>query len=134
MIIIYDKANTLNLPYVHESGAVKYYKFVPGKNEVEKKVWDAIVEYNGTRFDHYGRFLRPLNEEAAGDGDIDYAALKPKELSELIENTFNIDELIIIETAEKGREKGGRKSVLKEIDKQIEIISKEEAKLEKSRD
>jgi hypothetical protein len=129
MIIIYDKANTLSLPYVDEADAVKYVKFVPGKNEVEKKVWDAILEYNGSRFDHYGRFLRPLNEEAAGDGDIDYAALNVKELSDLIENTMDVDALIAIETAEKLRDKP-RKSVLKDIDKQVEAITKFEKSVE----
>jgi hypothetical protein len=133
MIIIYNKANTLSLPYVDEAGAVKYVKFVPGEQEVEKKVWDAILEYNGSRFDHYGRFLKPLDEKAAGDGEIDYAALSPSKLSELIENTYDVEKLIAIETAENGREKGGRKSVLKQIDKQIELIGKEEAKLEESR-
>lgn len=129
MIIIYDKANTLSLPYVDEAKAVKYVKFVPGKNEVEKKVWDAILEYNGSRFDHYGRFLRPLNEEAAGDGEIDYTALSVKELAELIENTMDVDALIAIETAEKLRDKP-RKSVLKDIDKQVEAITKFEKSVE----
>jgi hypothetical protein len=130
MIIIYDKANTLSLPYVDEKKGVKYFKFVPGRNEVEKNVWDAILKYNGSRFDHYGRFLRPLNEEAAGDGDINYAALNVKELSELIENTMDIDQLGAIEAAEKSREKGERKTVLKEIEKQIEAISNFTEKVE----
>lgn len=128
MVIIYDKANTLNLPYTEESGAVKYVKFVPGKNEVTKEIWDAVVEYNETRMEHYCRFLRPLNEEAAGDGGIDYAKLSVKELSELIENTMDVGELGDIEKAETQRDKP-RKSILKEIDKQIEAISKFEDKV-----
>ena len=128
MIIIYDKANTLNLPYTDESGAVQYIKFVPGKNEVESKVWEAIVKYNETRMEHYCRFLHPLNEEAAGDDGIDYAKLSVKELSELIENTMDVGELGDIETAENQRDKP-RKSILKEIDKQIEAISKFEDKV-----
>lgn len=129
MIIIYDKANTLSLPYVDEAKAVKYVKFVPGRNEVEKNVWGAILEYNGSRFDHYGRFLKPLDEEAAGDGDIDYTALSVSKLSELIENTMDVDKLIAIETAEKLRDKP-RKSVLKDIDKQVEAITKFEKSVE----
>jgi hypothetical protein len=123
MIIIYDKANTLNLPYADKDGAVQYKMFVPGRNEVDSETWNAIKEYNEKRFDHYGRFLGPLNEEAAGDGGIDYAALSVKELSELIENTMDIDKLADIEAAEKSREKGERKSVLKEIEKQIDKLS-----------
>lgn len=122
MIIIYDKANTLNLPYADKDGAVNYKMFVPGRNEVDSEIWEAIVEYNEKRFDHYGRFLHPLNEEAAGDDGIDYAALNVKELSELIENTMDIDQLGDIEAAEKSRDKGERKSVLKEIEKQINVI------------
>jgi hypothetical protein len=129
MIIIYDKANTLNLPYVDEDKGVKYFKFVPGSNEVDSKTWEAILEYNGSRFDHYGRFLKPLDEEAAGDGDIDYTALSVSKLSELIENTMDVDKLIAIETAEKLRDKP-RKSVLKEIDKQVEAITKFEKSVE----
>ncbi|MCK5318358.1 MAG: hypothetical protein KAJ55_10600 [Anaerolineales bacterium] len=128
MVIIYDKANTLSLPYTDESGAVKYVKFVPGKNEVAKEIWNAIVKYNETRMEHYCRFLRPLNEEAAGDGGIDYAKLSVKELSELIENTMDVGELGDIEKAETQRDKP-RKSILKEIDKQIEAISKFEDKV-----
>ena len=130
MIIIYDKANTLNLPFVDEVKGVKYFKFVPGRNEVDSKTWEAILKYNGARFDHYGRFLRPLNEEAAGDDGIDYAALNVKELSELIENTMDIGELGEIEAAEKSREKGERKSVLNAIEKQIEAITAFDKKIE----
>ena len=129
MIIIYDKANTLNLPYVDEVKGVSYFKFVPGKNEVDSKTWEAILEYNGSRFDHYGRFLRPLNEEAAGDNGIDYAALNVGETSELIENTMDVDSLIAIETAENQRDKP-RKSILKAIDKQVEAITNFEKKVE----
>ena len=123
MIIIYDKANTLNLPYTAESGAVKYYKFVPGENDVEKVIWDAIKEYNEKRMEHYERFLHALNEEAAGDGSIDYAALSVKDLCELIENRMDIDKLAEIEAAENKRDKP-RQSILKAINKQIEAISK----------
>ena len=128
MIIIYDKANTLNLPYTDESGAVQYVKFVPGKNEVESKIWAAVVKYNETRMEHYCRFLHALDEEAAGDDGINYAALNVKQLSELIENTMDVGELGDIEKAENQREKP-RKSILKEIDKQIEAISKFEDKV-----
>lgn len=123
MVIIYDKANTLNLSYADEEGAIKFKMFVPGRNEVDSKIWEAIVETNKKRFDHYGRFLHPLNEKAAGDDGIDYAGLSVKDISELIENTMDIDQLGDIEAAEKSRTKGERKSVLKEIEKQIETIS-----------
>ena len=131
MIIIYDKANTLNLSYVNEEGAVQFKMFVPGRNEVDSKIWEAIVETNKKRFDHYARFLHPLDEKAAGDDGIDYAALNVRDLSELIENTMDLDQLGEIEAAEKSREKGERKSVLKEIEKQIEAISNFTEKVEK---
>lgn len=123
MIIIYDKANTLNLPYIDESGAVKYFKFVPGENEVAKTIWDAIKEYNEVRMEHYERFLHALDEVAAGDGGIDYASLSVKDLCELIENRMDIDKLAEIEAAENKRDKP-RNSILKAINKQIEAISK----------
>ncbi len=123
MIIIYDKANTLNLPYEAKNGTIKYRMFVPGRNEVDSEIWDAVKKYNEKNFAHYGRFLGPLNEKAAGDGPINYVALNVKELSELIENTMDIGQLGDIEAAEKGREKGERKSVLKEIEKQIDALS-----------
>lgn len=130
MVIIYDKANTLNLSYADKNGAIQYKLFVPGRNEVESEVWAAIVKANEKRFDHYGRFLRPLDEKAAGDDGIDYAALSVKDLSELIENTMDIDQLGDIEAAEKSREKGERKSVLKEIEKQIDTLSAFDKKIE----
>jgi hypothetical protein len=130
MIIIYDKANTLNLPYSDKDGAVNYKMFVPGRNDVESEIWDAIKEYNEKNFDHYGRFLGPVNEEAAGDGPINYAALNVKELSVLIENTMDIGQLGDIEAAEKSREKGERKSVLKEIENQINKLAAFDKKIE----
>lgn len=130
MIIIYDKANTLNLSYADKNGAIQYKMFVPGRNEVDSEIWKAIVEANKKRFEHYGKFLGPLNEEAAGDDGIDYAALGVKELSELIENTMDIGQLGEIEAAEKSREKGERKSVLKDIEKQIDAISAFDKKIE----
>ena len=124
MVIIYDKKNTLKLSYIAANGKVRYVTFVPGRNDdIDSETWEAVVAANKERFEHYGKFLFPLNEEAAGDGDIDYAALSVKELSELIENTMDIDKLGDIEAAEKSREKGERKSVLKEIEKQIDALS-----------
>ena len=123
MIIIYDKANTLNLYYTDESGAVKCNKFVPGENDIAKVIWDAIVKYNEVRMEYYGRFLHALDEKAAGDGGIDYAALNVNDLRELIENRMDVDKLIEIETAENKRSKP-RQSILKAIDKQVEAISK----------
>lgn len=130
MIIIYDKANTLNLSYCDKDGAIQYKMFGPGRNEVDSEIWDAIVEANKKRFEHYGKFLGPLNEEAAGDDGIDYAALNVKELSELIENTMDIGQLGDIEAAEKSREKGERKSVLTEIEKQINKLAAFDKKIE----
>ena len=123
MIIIYDKANTLTLHYVNEDGKVQKLKFVPGKNEIESKIWDAISEYNAKNMEHYERYLHPLNEEAAGDGDLDYHALNAREVNELIENTMEVSELEGFRASEKAREKGQRASVLKSIDKQIRAIN-----------
>lgn len=130
MIIIYDKANTLTLPYSNEKGNVKYVKFVPGRNDVDSEIWNAILKCNKKRFEHYGKFLRALDEEAAGDNGIDYAALSVKDLSELIENTYDINKLGDIEAAEKSREKGERKSVLKDIEKQLDALSAFDKKIE----
>lgn len=130
MIVIYDKANTLNLSYSDDKGAIQYKMFVPGENTVASEVWKAIIEANKERFEHYGKFLYALNEEAAGDGPIDYAALKPKELSDLINNTMDFDKLGEIESAENGRDKP-RKAVLTEIESQIKKIADRVEKFEK---
>lgn len=130
MVIIYDKANTLKLSYNTEKGKVRYVTFVPGRNDVDSEIWEAVVKANKKRFDHYGKFLHALNEEAAGDKGIDYAALGVRDLSELIENTMDIGQLGDIEAAEKSREKGERKSVLKDIEKQLDALSAFDKKIE----
>ena len=122
MIIIYDKANTLTLHYVNKDKKVQKLKFVPGKNEVESKIWDAISEYNSKNMEHYERYLHPLNEEAAGDGDLDYHALNSREVGELIENTMDVAELEGFRASENTREKGPRATVIKAIDKQIKAL------------
>ena len=122
MIIIYDKANTLTLHYSDENKKVQKLKFVPGKNEIEKAIWDAISDYNSKNMEHYERYLHPLNEEAAGDGDLDYDALNAREVGELIENTMDVDELEGFRRSENAREKGPRASVIKSIDKQIKAL------------
>ena len=108
---------------MNEDGKVQKLKFVPGKNEIESKIWDAISEYNAKNMEHYERYLHPLNEEAAGDGDLDYDALNAREVNELIENTMEVSELEGFRASEKAREKGQRASVLKSIDKQIRAIN-----------
>ena len=123
MIIIYDKANTLKLSYSDAKGKVRYVTFVPGRNDVDSEIWDAIIKANEKRFEYYAKFLYALDKEAAGDNGIDYAALKPKDLSDLINNTMSIDKLADIEAAEKGREKGPRTVVLKEIEKQLNAFA-----------
>ena len=123
MVIIYDKANTLKLSYSGAKGKVRYVTFVPGRNDVDSEIWETIFKANEKRFEHYGKFLYALDEESAGDNGIDYGALSPKKLSELIENTMDIDKLAEIEAAEKSREKGPRTSVLKEIEKQLSAFA-----------
>lgn len=121
MIIIYDKANTLTLPY-DDNGRVRYIKFVPGKNEVASEVWESVKEYNTVRMEHYARYLKPLNEQAAGDDGIKYDELSAAEVQELIENTMEISELEEIRSNENKRDKP-RKSVLNAIDKQVKAIN-----------
>ena len=133
MIVIYDKANTLTLPYIDEKKSVRYVKFVPGRNVIESAIWALVKECNEARFEHYDKYLHALNEEAAGDEHIDYAALTVRELDELIDNTFEVGELGDIEAAEKGRDTP-RTTVLKAIDKQVEKISNTEARLAESRE
>jgi hypothetical protein len=117
MIIIYDKANTLSLPYL-DGKQIKYVKFVPGTNDVDSDVWENIKEYNETRFEYYDKFLHALNEEAAGDGELDYEALTAREVATLIVNEMDVANLEKLRELENERDKP-RVSVLKEIDKQI---------------
>lgn len=123
MIIIYDKANTLTLHYVDENKKVQKLKFVPGKQDVESKIWDAISEYNAKNMEHYERYLHPLNEAAAGDDGLDYDALNSREVGELVENTMVVAELEGFRVSEKAREKGPRATVIKAIDKQIKDLN-----------
>lgn len=132
MIIIYDKANTLTLPYANDKGKIEYQRFVPGKNEVSSEVWEAINNSNASRMEHYCRYLKPLNEQAAGDDGIKYNELSVAKIQELIENTMDIPDLEEIIDKENHRDKP-RKSVIKSVNERIEYISKIEAKLEESR-
>jgi hypothetical protein len=128
MIIIYDKVNTLTLPY-GKGKQVKYVKFVPGRNDVDSAVWEKVKEYNETRFEYYDKFLHALNEEAAGDGELDYEALTAREVATLIENEMDVANLEKLRDLENERDKP-RVSVLKEIDKQIGKLNAFDNKVE----
>ena len=128
IVVIYDKANTLSLPYVTGEGkkrAVKYFKFVPGKNVVSKEVWDAInAELGEDRMANHSRYLKPSEVEVTEDGGIDLDSVKnANDMCDLIENTMNLDELGKIEAYENNRDKP-RKSVLSAIEDQINEIEK----------
>jgi hypothetical protein len=128
MIIIYDKVNTLTLPY-GKGKQVKYVKLVPGRNDVDSAVWEKVKEYNETRFEYYDKFLHALNEEAAGDGELDYEALTAREVATLIENEMDVANLEKLRDLENERDKP-RVSVLKEIDKQIGKLNAFDNKVE----
>ena len=128
IVVIYDKANTLSLPYVTGEGkkrAVKYFKFVPGKNVVPSEVWDAInAELGEDRMANHARYLKPSEIEVKEDGGIDFDSIKnATEMCDLIENTMNLDELARIKVYEDNRDKP-RKSVLSAIEDQIGEIEK----------
>lgn len=135
IVVIYGKANTLNLPYGIGEGkqrAIKYFRFVPGRNEVPAKVWEAInAEVGEDRMANHSRHLNALEADIADDGSINFDSLKNAgELCKLIEETMTLEGLGEIRAYEEGRDKQ-RVSVIAAIAKQETEIKAFIAKVEK---
>ncbi len=118
MIVNYGKANRLSLPYKNAQGQNAMHIFVPGKNEVDPVVFDAVKEMQGDKWDHYARHMKiDAVEETRRGSVMDLSAAK---FEEVIENTYSVEELENYRTLEEKRPKGNpRKGVLKAIEAQI---------------
>ena len=135
IVVIYGKANTLSLPYATGEGkqrAIKFFKFVPGRNEMPKAVWDAInAELGEDRMANYSRHLKPLEAEVSEDGKIDFDSLKNAgELCDLIEETMTLEGLAEIRAYEESRDTQ-RKTVIASLEKQETEIEAFIKKVEK---
>lgn len=126
MEVCYGKANTLTLSYVDEVNGgkvVKMFKFVPGRNKIDKDVWEKIkanivAQKDGeTKLAHYLKHLTGEEMEVTDEGGIDYASLNASDLIKVIADTMELDELEVIEALEIERDPP-RKTVADAIDKQ----------------
>lgn len=144
MIVFYNQPNTLTLPYTiiteNEGKEIKendFFKFVPGKNEIDKDIWIAIKDAAGDDMDYYDTVLKifqPKEDEETGQEigeeikDINISKLNIHELKELVENTMEKEPLYDYLDLEKGRRKP-RISVLRAIKDRISKISDAEESL-----
>jgi hypothetical protein len=137
MIVIYDKANTCSLPYIEGEGktsGVRFYKFKPGNNNIEPKVWDAIKEEilktgGEEKLEHYMRNIKLKAMEGTRRGGV--TDLSTEEFLKVIENTMTVPELENYKELEKGKTKGNQnKEVLKAIDAQLKVVKKADKELE----
>lgn len=127
VVVIYNKANTLNLPYRIGEGktsSVKFHKFLPGKNEVPQSIWESIkAEAGEERMDNHSRYMRAI--EATVDeetGKLDFESLKTAaEMIELVENIMSLEELEQVAEFENARPQP-RKTVLSAIEKQASEV------------
>ena len=117
VIVINQKAGILSLPYF-VSGKPKYQDFMPGKNEVDAEILEAVKEANEESWDHYSRHLK---EEVEVSGEsFDVSLLTVNEAKTIIENTMSVSELEGFMEAESGNK--DRKGVKDAIEAQIEIL------------
>ena len=117
IIVINQKAGILCLPY-SEKGRMKYQDFMPGKNEVDAEVLEAVKEANSESWEHYSRHLK---EEVEVSGEVvDISVLTVNEAKTIVENTMSVSELEGF-MASEGSGKN-RKGVKDAIEAQIEIL------------
>lgn len=121
----YRKANMLSLPYHNKEGAVCFLELVPGRNDVEGEILDAVEKHlSEDKWDHYMRHI-DIEEIVQEDGSEDYSELNAKDFIELIKGTMDVDKLCLYaeyESGRKGSEKP-RKSVLDAIKDQDEKLN-----------
>ena len=117
VIVINQKAGVLSLPYF-ENGRPKYQDFMPGKNEVDAEVLDAVKEANEESWEHYSRHLK--QEIDMPEEGIDVSVMTVNEAKTIIENTMSVGELNEFMEAEEANK--SRKGVKDAIEAQIEIL------------
>jgi hypothetical protein len=140
MVVVYDKANTLRLSYAEKVGErtiTKFYKFLPGRNEISGEIWEKIKKAVLARpsgedqWDHYERYLKVVEAEETEDGGIDYSTMKSSDLADLVSNTMELNTLAEMESCENSRKKP-RKVVLDAIEKQRKEIEDFQQQVENS--
>ena len=95
MIVFFDKASIVTLPYLDNKNKQCRHTFIPGENNLPLDVWNAIVKYNKIRFEnYYDSVLRPFKPVyAATNGKIDLHKLTEKDFSALVDNTLDEEKL-----------------------------------------
>lgn len=129
MIISYRRPNILYLPYIDpRDNVTKIHNFVPGKQSIEKEVWDAVNKYNKNDMEYYIQFFRIIgtgsnNGKNNEKETIDISKLKINEAIELISDTMEANELYEYRDQERARTPM-RKTIMKELEKKInEVVS-----------
>lgn len=120
IVVKYNKANTLSLPYFDDKGAIQYLKFKPGRNDVEeaifKTVKEAVLEQvNGEdKWAHYERHLRVEKDVVIEeDGSEDYSKMNAGDFITLIESTTDIATVEgYLEYEEANKDRTGVKSAI----------------------
>lgn len=142
MIVFYTKPNTLTLPYIEEINGNKvnsFYKFIPGKNEIDKNIWLNIVKAAGDDMEYYNTILKvfqPKEDEKTGEEigeeieNVDISQLNIHEFKELIENTMEKEPLYDYLDFERKRTRP-RTSILSALKDRITKISDAEEILRK---
>lgn len=98
IVVRYNKANTLSLPYFDEDGAIQYLKFKPGRNDVDEAIFNAVKEavleqVNGEdKWAYYEKHVKVEKEVVIEeDGTEDYSKMNAGDFITLIESTTDIE-------------------------------------------
>jgi hypothetical protein len=128
MIVVNKKPNITHMPH-HLGKQPGVFSFIPGKNEIDPKIWAAVKKEAGDeRMDaHYNAFLRPIGEDESEQLD-DPSKLNADDFIDLIKGTMSLDTLQDYAAAEDARKGSPRKTVIAAITEQAEEIKKIEAK------
>lgn len=142
MIVFYNQPNTLTLPYTMVIDGKKvndFFKFVPGKNYIDKNIWIEISKAAGDDMDYYSTILsvfQPIEDKETGEvigeeiDDVDISKLSVHEFRELIDNTMEKEPLYDYLDLEKSRTRP-RTSILRSLKDRITKISDAEESLKK---
>lgn len=154
MIVFYSNPNTLTLPYIDSNSQSKFFKFLPGKNHMSETIWLAVVKAAGKNIGYYETVLSvfqprksieieiPKNEDGEevmeievgkDEQEIKYSNLNVRDMSELIENTMDGEELKDYMKMEKNRAKS-RVTIMRLLEEKIAQISEIEEVLKKKED
>lgn len=118
----YQKANMLSLPYNDKMGNVMFLELMPGRNDVDGDILDAVQKHlSEDKWDHYMRHI-DIEEIVQEDGSEDYSDLNAKDFIPLIKGTMELDQLVMYAEYESGQDKP-RKSVLDAIKDQDEKLN-----------